>query len=243
MNFKRFLSFVFILHFLIGLLFLTSVPAMASSDLTEDEVSAISSNVNITLLKEEPSKKNIDCFNVSNDGTVAILQERSSNRRVICVYDKKGEFLYGYEFTSTGSAAIEWKDELLSIYSIRSNILITVDSFGNIIDVTTYEGTSVQNSHFTNLRRSSKQEVNGITYILKNDGIAKFLDTSYSKLIVKDDEGEEVVFYESDISSQNEIYLNICKYAVLTITVVLAISLSTIFIMFIKKKLKNKKTH
>ena len=237
MKYKRCLSLALILLFLMSFSLFTSVTAIASSDLTEDEINKGLSNVNIILLKEEPSKKNIDCFDVRNDGTVAILQERSSNRRVICVYDNKSEFLYGYEFTTTGSAAIEWNGDLLSIYLIRSEIIISVDSNGNVIDVSEYELTSEQNSHM-NYLTSSQREVNGTTYILQNDGIAKFLGTSYSKLVVKDGNGAETVFYESDISSQNEIYYNICKYAVLTVSAILAITLTTILLMIIKKKLK-----
>lgn len=217
--------------------FFTRITAIASSDLTEDEISKDLSKINIVLLEEEPSKKNIDCFDVRNDGTVAILQSRSSNRRVICVYDRKSEFLYGYEFTTTGSAAIEWNDDLLSIYLIRSESIISVDSNGNVVDVSEYELTSEQNSHI-NYLTSSQREVNENTYILQNDGIAKFLGTSYSKLVVKDGNGAETVFYESDISSQNELYYNICKYAVLTVSAILAITLTTILFMIIKKKLK-----
>ncbi len=238
MKFKRFLSFAFSLLSLISLFFLTSVPAMASSDLTEDEMTTISSNVNIALLKEEPSKKNIDCFAVRSDSTVAILQNRSSNRRVICIYDNKGEFLHGYEFTTTGGAAIEWNDDVLSIYLIRSNIVISVDSDGNIVNIVEYEFTSEQNSHINHLVSSIQREANGTTYTLENEGIAKFLGSSYSKLVVKDGNGAETVFYESDISSQNEIYYDICKYAVLTVSAILAITLTTILLIIIKKKRK-----
>ncbi len=238
MKFKRFLSLAFILLFLMSFSFFTSVTATASSNLTEDEINKVLSNVNIILLKKEPSKKNIDCFDVRNDGAVAILQNRSSNRRVICIYDNKSEFLYGYEFTTTGSAAIEWNDDLLSIYLIRSESIISVDSNGNVVDVSEYELTSEQNSHINYLISSSPRVINEITYTPKNDGIARFLGTSFSKLVVKDDNGTETVFYESDISSQNEIYYDICKYAVLTITAVLAITLTTILSITIKKKLK-----
>lgn len=237
MKYKRCLSLALILLFLMNFSFFTRITAIASSDLTEDEINKGLSNVNIVLLKEEPSKKNIDCFDVRNDGTVAILQERSSNRRVICICGNKSEFLYGYEFTTNGSAVIEWNGDLLFIYLIRSEIIISVDSNGNVVDVSEYELTSEQNSQI-NYLTSSQREVNGTTYILQNDGIAKFLGTSYSKLVVKDGNGAETIFYESDVSSQNEMYSKIYKYAAFTVFAVLVITLTTILLMIIKKKLK-----
>ena len=102
-----------------------------------------------------------------------------------------------------------------------------------------YEYTAKQGAYINDLIYSKQQKINGTTYTLMNDdSIANLIATSHSKLVKKETDGAETIFYESDVSSQNEMYSKIYKYAAFTVFAVLVITLTTILLMIIKKKLK-----
>lgn len=78
-----------------------------TDDMELDEQQAFLSNINLSLVTEEPEKNAIDCFDVNDDGLIAIGSQNSTSK-IISVYTSDGAFKYGYKFDCDGSFGVEW---------------------------------------------------------------------------------------------------------------------------------------
>ena len=95
--------------------------------LPKDKINTFLNNVNISVLTEEPPKRAIECFDVNENGIIAI---GSSNfkEKSICVYTNDGIFQYGYSFKCEGSFGIEMDEDILNIYFENFQILRQIES-------------------------------------------------------------------------------------------------------------------
>ncbi len=64
------------------------------------------SNVKLSLITEEPEKQVITCFDVNDDGLVAV-GSKDLTKKIVLVYDSAGTFQYGYTFDCSGSFGLE----------------------------------------------------------------------------------------------------------------------------------------
>ena len=95
----RFLSLVFVLLFLTGVLETKAMnTGFATEDFTEEKKAQVMENIDITLFTTTPQKRGILCFDVNEQGMIAISMEHGLRKKEICVYSSQGEFLYGYAF-------------------------------------------------------------------------------------------------------------------------------------------------
>ena len=165
------------------------------SSIQEDEKNTIIDNLGISLILEEPSKKSIQCFDVNDDGMIA-LGHKNFNDAIISVYDSNGIFKYGYGFKYNASFGIEWNNDYINIYLIRSDILVVLDTDANVVDVVAVHNT-VENDRYKNdCIFSSEKMVGDTKYALRNNmGILNFISTSYSQLVKTSSNGEEIVLY------------------------------------------------
>lgn len=199
----------------------------STNELSKEEQESFISNINITLLTAEPAKKNILCFDVNESGLVAIGQV-GSNRKVLCVYNAEGAFLYGYTFNCTGTFVAEWNSEYLNIYFVRSDVIISLDSDGNILDIKEVQNTIDNNAHNNTLLYSTSRIVGDTTYLVRNDmGIFNWVATSYSQIIAMDTNGVEHIIYDVPSPQPGEIVVSL---------IVILIFVSTTIASSIKKK-------
>ena len=153
-------------------------------------------NINLSLLKEEPEKKPIECFDVNKDGLIAIATCITRDKYV-CVYSSDGDFLYGYSLSAYGSIGLEWNGSSLNIYFVRSDIIVNVDKNGDVLDIAQVENTSENNSYINHFINYPKRTIGNVKYAIKNDmGILNLLATSYSQLVMIDAEGKETILYD-----------------------------------------------
>ena len=94
-----------------------------TNELSSEEKNVIISNINILLTDEVPEKNTITCFDVNTNQLIAIGQN-TSDRKTICIYSNEGVFQYAYTFNCSGDFGVEWDEENLNIYFVRSRVII-----------------------------------------------------------------------------------------------------------------------
>lgn len=201
-----------------NILFICGVETMAVntnfsfSNITEDEKNAIINNLKISLVLESSHQKSIECFDVNDDGMIA-LGHRNFNEAKISVYDSSGNFQYGYSFNYNALFGIEWNGEYLNIYLVRSNVLIVLDRDANIIDIVTVQNTMENDNYKNEYIFNNEKTVGETKYTLTNDmGIFNFVSVSYSQLVKTSSDGEEIVIY--DVNSLPIITTLVCVLCV-----------------------------
>jgi len=210
MKLIRYLYIILIFSILIyvtSLEFMAMEPGFLTDNLSEKEMNTVLSNVKISLLKEEPKNRAIRCFDVSENGSIA-LGFGDSVKRKIGVYSSNGDFEYGFEFNSYGTYGVEWDEDNLIIYLVRSDIAITVDSMGQVVDVLKIKDTHENNSYWHNSVFSTKRIIGKAQYILRNDmGILNvFIPSSYSQLVLEQN-GTKTILYDVNVTQLPKVLL------------------------------------
>ena len=154
-------------------------------------------NLGISLLTVEPAKRGVLCFDVNAEGMIAIGRKGSHSKEV-CVYSSDGTFLYGYTFNCSQSFAVEWDDKCINIYFVRSDVIISLDPDGNILDIKKVQDTTNNNTHRNDLLYSTSRIVDDTTYVIRNDmGVFNWIASSYSQIITIDATGSECIVYDA----------------------------------------------
>ncbi len=173
------------------------VAGFSTQPISDEQKAQIVENLNITLLTEEPSHRIIQCFDVREDGRIAI-GTTGFFKHAIYVYDS-GEFLYGYSFKGAGDFGIEWNGDCINIYSVRSDLLKTVSPQGEVEEILEIPYTYDNDRYSDYLLYSTERNIGGNKYVVKkNVGIFNFLaGYSYSQLFVTDDVGSTSILYDA----------------------------------------------
>ena len=177
----------------------------STEELSEDQRNIFLKNIHLSMLADEPSKKAIECFDVNENGAIAIGCSASDNKTV-CIYTSDGNFQYGYSFECSGSFGIEMDKNNLIIYFVRSDIAIAIDPTGEVESILKIQSTSENNSYWNDSVFSTIRKVGDTEYRLKNDmGILNIVASSYSQLIVVNSAGEETILYDVNSSQLTKI--------------------------------------
>lgn len=204
----------------------------STEELSAEDIETVLANVNISVFTEEPKKQAIKRFDINEDGLIALGFD-SSNYKTVCIYTSDGEFLYGYNFETRGTFGVEWNKNILIIHLVRSDVSIAVNQNGEVEGIAKIQNTSENNDYWRNSIFLSSKKVNNNTYTIKNDmGLFNMVASSYSQLVVTDEDGTETILY--DVNSEQYI-----KTAVCTCGVFLWFTLALIFSV---KKLRKKNT-
>ncbi len=164
--------------------------------INEDLQQTILSNRKLTVFYSEPNRSTIECFDVNDNGLIALGSSKSKNKR-ICVYDTNGDFKYGYEFVDDGDFGVEWDGDNLNIYFCRGDIIASFDRNGQCIGILSVKNTSDNNSYFRLFFEADERIVGDKKYVISNDiGLLGLLASSYSKLAMIDSDGKITVLYD-----------------------------------------------
>ncbi|MBQ9106301.1 MAG: hypothetical protein IJY56_00255 [Clostridia bacterium] len=200
------------------------VQAMNTGFSTEEksvsEQQELMRNISISLIEEEPKKQPIDCFDVNENGYIA-LGFSNLEHKTICVYTSDGIFQYGYKFDCTGDFGIGWDTKGVIIYFVRGSTAIVVNSSGNIEDIKTVVDSIENNSYWNNTVFATSRLVKNCKYTIKNDmGILNFFASSYSQLVVSDNDNVNIVY---DVTSKHIVKIITTIIAVLIFVTVVAV--------------------
>ena len=170
-----------------------------TNELSSEEKDMFISNINVLSIDEEPVKKAITCFDVNSNHLIAVGQN-SSDRKTICVYSGEGDFQYGYTFNCSGDFGVEWDEENLNIFFVRSSVIVSVTPKGEVLDAFEVQNTIENNSYVNHFIHATKTEIDNYEYYIRNNmGLLNLFAPSYSQIIVKDSTGAESIIY--DVSS------------------------------------------
>lgn len=203
----------------------------STESLPEDDIDIFLKNVNISILSDEPQKKAIDCFAVSEKGMIAIGCSDSKNKTV-CIYTNDGNFQYGYSFECNGNFGIDLDENILNIYFVRSDIAIAVNPMGEVENILKIKNTSENNAYWNNCVFLNSRKIGNTEYSLKNDmGLLNIFASSYSQLIITNINGEESIMY--DVSSAQ--FSNVIA-VLIAVIIFICIVVAVVVWQFIKLK-------
>ncbi len=222
------LTTLFLLIWLInsGIDVLAMNTGFSTETLPKQDIEIFLNNINIFLLTDEPDKKAIECFDVKEDKTIAIGYSSSDNK-TISIYTDEGLFKYGYSFRCSGNFGIEWDNDELIIYFVRSDIALSVNALSEVKGIQKILNTTENNSYWNHNVFSPKRYVDGTEYTLKNDmGILNIFASSYSQLVTKNVNGKETIIYDvntSQISSIIVIFIIVTLVICIIVWIVLTL--------------------
>ena len=192
-----------------------------TNELSSEEKNMFISNVNVLSIDEEPEKKTITCFDVNSNHLIAIGQN-SSDRKTICVYSGEGDFQYGYTFNCSGDFGVEWDEENLNIFFVRSSVIVSVTPKGEVLDAFEVQNTIENNSYVNHFIHATKTEIDNYEYYIRNNmGLLNLFAPSYSQIIVKDSTGAESIIY--DVSSM-QLKKTIVTISLICVFVIVAVA-------------------
>lgn len=197
MKYMRYLLSVIIFLFLIGGVKVSAVnTGFTTRPLTEEERDRIMPNMDISLMKAEPVRGSIACFDVNDSEMIAIGQDKG-NRKEVSIYSYDGIFMYGYTFDDDGTFGIEWDGNDMNIYFVRGDLIVTVDRDGNIKDIARVEDTSENHSYERYHLSSTERNTDDARYYIRSDmGVLNIFAFSYSQLVMERPDGEEIIIYD-----------------------------------------------
>lgn len=176
----------------------------------EEKQTAFVSNISMLRLTQEPAKKGIQCFDVNEHGMIAVVQE-STRGKDVCVYNTQGEFMYGYSFDCGQSIGVEWDYEHINVYFVRSDVIVAIDSDGNIVAVNKVHDTIDNNAHKNDLLYATSRIVDDTTYLIRNDmGVLNWIAPSFSQVVVMDGSGTENIIYDVNSAQLVQMIVIVC---------------------------------
>ena len=200
---------------------------LATTDLSQEEMKMILQNIDITVVDHEGVKIPIECFDVNDKEFIAIGGSDSINK-TIYLYDKT-QFVRGYTFKDNGSYGLEWNGENIQIHFVRGNITVEINMNGEIISIRKIQDSLENNSYWNDIIFAEKRTVNEKQFFLDNDSI---FDFSYSKLIMKEKDGTEIIIYDASNTYKEKTIICACGIFIFLCIIVIAI---------VKQILKNRK--
>ena len=211
-----------------------SVSAMTTGfeleEVSDETKERLISNKSINVINEEAGFESISCFDVSENGLVAVGVQNGINN-FVNIYDNNGSFLYGYSVGIDGTFGIEFDNDNLIIHLVRSDIAILIDENGNYLEINSIKNNYDNDSYWNNVIFAKAKEINDSKYQLTNSsGFLKFFAPSYSQLIKTSSDGTQTILI--DVSSEYSVYI----IFFIVLGVVLLFSLIAIVFHYLKEK-------
>ena len=206
----------------------------STEEISEETKTTFVASINVSPLSAKVEKKGVLCFDVNEQGMIAVGQKGSQGNE-ICVYTSQGDFLYGYTFNCTQSFCVEWDEQYINIYFIRSDVIISLDSDGNILDVKIVQDTIDNNSYRNLLLYSTTRTVGNTTYLIRNDmGIFNWTASSFSQIVTIDATGTESIIYDVNSMQYTKTIVTISLICVFVL-----VAIAVVFWQFIKLRRGN----
>ena len=180
------------------------------------------------LLTKEPEKEVVDCFDVNQEGIVAVGWNKSG----VCtsvVYDRSGNYLFGVRLEAEGDLGLEFTNNSLNVYTVRSDYIYSIRMDGTLESVAEVKNNAYNSTYYNRRCTASARTLGDTKYELKKQS---FLSSGYSKIIIAND-GAETVFYE--VTGQKAFSSNLFSIAWIAIFVLAIVILIVKIIIPLRK--------
>lgn len=169
---------------------------LITHELSEEFQNNVFNNLELVTIKEEPVKRAFVCFDIADNGNIAIGSKVPLKGRIVCIYDPFGVFLYGFKFNSYGDFGIEFDDDALNIYLVRSDLVVKINTDGDLIEVSELSNTRDSEAYLQSEVFSTKKVNKDTEYLMKNDkGFFNLFSSDYSQLQITK-EGDVSILYD-----------------------------------------------
>lgn len=149
---------------------------------------------------EAPGGENIYFMDVNDQGEIIASFYRGKK---IGIYNKDGEYQYGYSLNTSGYFAAKWIDDSgkIMIYYLRGDSMVILDANGNCIEMADGTDSNANSEFWHNTLSKAAYRVDDTIYYLKNDNLISALGGGYSKLIRRNADGTEQILYDAGKSN------------------------------------------
>ena len=152
---------------------------ISTIEMCEYEQVRILGNRLFVALSEENRESRIRQFDVSIDGMIATLSfDARSELRIVNVYDKYGQFLYGFRFFARENPFVDWNGDILKVYT--SGLVMVINDVSESVELRRHNDASF--TAFSNVSRLNTKSINGVTYRLRS-GVIERTD-AYGETVV-----------------------------------------------------------
>lgn len=202
------------------------------NNITQETMIKVKKNMNLKILNSEYNLSGVKKFDVNNEGLVALSSEKFSTTKIINIYNNKGEYQYGYTFYLDGDYYIKWENSYLGILSVRSDVILFVDSNGNFIKYGEVKNNYYNREVFKELDKPYRF-INGMTYnFKKNIGILGLLTNDYSQVEIVNEKGNEYLIYDI----KQELFINVIISILTPLIIFIVVIYGTVKYFIHKKK-------
>lgn len=226
MKIKKTGIFMFIIFacFIFGSIHASAInTGFETTELTPAECEKIKKNLSFSFLSEPPEAHTISCFDINEDGRIAIGTETTSAGRIL-VYTPEGQFMYGYFFDLDQSYGIEWDKENLLVYLVRSSLVVSLDKNGEIVEIREIKNTIKNNDYWNHIVFAKEREALGKRYVLQNDmGFFNWFASAYAQLMVTNADGSTKMIYDINRAYTIEVVLMFVIAIIIIITAIISI--------------------
>lgn len=175
--------------------------------------------ISIKCIDEEPIKKPVKCFGVA--GRYIAIGVEDGEQKTVVIYDTQGEFQKAYTFKSEGSFGISFDKNILQLYLLRSNVVLSIDIQNNTFETYSFKYDNKSNEYIKHEIKAKKKTVDGKTYEMSNGAkLIDFISWKYSKIYMTDENEKCVVFYDAKTSYSS--------FLIVTVFVVIILSCNLI---------------
>lgn len=162
-------------------------------DMPDTEIDNFLKHIKMKSTTEAVQNKSIACFDVSDDGLIAI-GFGNGGQNTIDIYDENGVFLYGYQFYTQGEYTVSFQDENIAIYIVRGDGIAIFDANANLLNLQRVAFPHADHDKIKAIYNRTEKVVSGKTYYLDRDiGSGT---RSYARLMVKNNNGIETAIYD-----------------------------------------------
>lgn len=165
-------------------------------EITEEQQRSSLARIGFVIWTMDYSDWAIECFDVREDGMIALGFDRSPEMKYVAVLDADGVFQFGCTFKCNGAFLVDWVGGNLGICQVRGSVLGVFDENGACVSLRSVK-TNTAFSRYMNALRQPVRKVGDKTYILRNDHILSFLSKDYGQLVCIDVQGNETVLHEA----------------------------------------------
>jgi len=201
---------------------------LTTEQIPENEIIEIYNRMGVRLIDEPDSMKLFSCFDVNENGDFIIGINESAEDKIL-VYDKHGNYLYGFVMYGSGTFGVEWDGNNVIVYRVRSDLAVWIDKYGNCQDMKRIPITTNNNRYWNYVIKAKKRTIEENQYIASSE----FLLFDYSKLTKSDANGNETVLY----AAENSVVF--CEKAEKLIVILLFVFVSLFIILKSVKSYKN----
>lgn len=139
----------------------------------EERLKDIYERISLKIEKSEPFRNTIKCFDVNENGMVAVLHPIFFGRSRVCIFSSDGTFQRAFSFRNEGAAALRWQGDNLQVFCLRG-VAFTFDMDANILEACQIVKEDAWSDFYDGLL-SEEKTVGDVTYKLDRESKIQYI--------------------------------------------------------------------